>query len=51
MLAALARLERRRRVDAPAHQVLLDELHEAGEIDWSRAVADSSHVRAKGGAS
>jgi transposase len=32
------------------HQVLLDELHEAGEIDWSRAVADSSHVRAKGGA-
>ena len=33
------------------HQVLLDELHEAGEIDWSRAVADSSHVRAKGGAS
>lgn len=33
------------------HQVLLDELHEAGEIDWSRAVVDSSHVRAKGGAS
>ena len=32
------------------HQVLLDELHEAGEIDWSRAAADSSHVRAKGGA-
>jgi hypothetical protein len=32
------------------HQVLLDELHEAGEVDWSRAVADSSHVRAKGGA-
>jgi transposase len=33
------------------HQVLLDELHAAGEIDWSRAVVDSSHVRAKGGAS
>jgi transposase len=33
------------------HRVLLDELHEAGEIDWSRAAADSSHVRAKGGAS
>jgi transposase len=33
------------------HQVLLDECHEAGEIDWSRAVVDSSHVRAKGGAS
>jgi transposase len=31
------------------HQVLLDELHAAGEIDWSRAVVDSSHVRAKGG--
>jgi hypothetical protein len=30
--------------------VLLDELHDAGEIDWSRAVIDSSHVRAKGGA-
>jgi transposase len=30
------------------HQVLLDE-HEAGEIDWSRAAVDSSHVRAKGG--
>jgi transposase len=33
------------------HHVLLDELHEAGEVDWSRAAADSSHVRAKGGAS
>jgi transposase len=33
------------------HQVLLDELHEAGEIDWSRAAVDSSHVRAQGGAS
>ena len=33
------------------HQVLLDELDDAGQIDWSRAVVDSSHVRAKGGAS
>lgn len=32
------------------HQVLLDELHEARQIDWSRAAVDSSHVRAKGGA-
>lgn len=32
------------------HHVLLDELQDAGEIDWSRAVVDSSHVRAKGGA-
>lgn len=32
------------------HRVLLDELHEAGQIDWSRAAVDSSHVRAKGGA-
>ena len=28
------------------HQVLLGRLHEAGEIDWSRAIADSSHIRA-----
>lgn len=33
------------------HQVLLDELQDAGQIDWSRAVVDSSHIRAKGGAS
>lgn len=32
------------------HQVLLDELQDAGQLDWSRAVVDSSHVRAKGGA-
>lgn len=32
------------------HQVLLDELQDAGVLDWSRAVVDSSHVRAKGGA-
>jgi transposase len=28
------------------HQVLLQELHTAGKLDWSRAVVDSSHVRA-----
>ncbi len=33
------------------HHVLLDELHESGQIDWSQAAVDSSHVRAKGGAS
>ncbi|MEW1841554.1 IS5 family transposase [Nonomuraea angiospora] len=32
------------------HQVLLAELHAAGQLDWSKAVIDSSHVRAlKGG--
>ncbi|HME02806.1 MAG TPA: IS5 family transposase [Solirubrobacteraceae bacterium] len=31
------------------HQVLLDELHDVDQLDWSRAVVDSSHVRAKGG--
>src|SRR3954453_20350712 len=30
--------------------LLLAELHAAGEIEWSRAVADSSHVQAKKGA-
>ena len=29
------------------HEVLLAELHAAGEIEWSRAVADGSHVQAK----
>jgi transposase len=29
------------------HQLLLAELHAADRIDWSRAVADGSHVRAK----
>ena len=28
------------------HRLLLDELNAAGEIDWSRAVADASHIRA-----
>src|SRR5688572_944626 len=33
------------------HEVLLAKLHEADRIDWSRAVIDSSHIRAVGGAS
>ena len=32
------------------HELLLAELHAAGELDWSRAVADSSHLQAKKGA-
>jgi transposase len=32
------------------HGLLLDRLRAAGEIEWSRAVADSSHVQAKKGA-
>jgi transposase len=32
------------------HELLLAELHAAGEIEWARAVADSSHVQAKKGA-
>src|SRR6266487_2956792 len=35
---------------ARLHELLLAELHAAGEIDWSRAVADSSHLQAKKGA-
>jgi hypothetical protein len=32
------------------HEALLAELNAAGALDWSRAVIDSSHVRAlKGG--
>ncbi|GAA4363992.1 hypothetical protein GCM10023088_07680 [Actinomadura verrucosospora] len=32
------------------HRLLLEELHAAGQLDWSRAMIDSSHVRAlKGG--
>lgn len=27
-------------------QILLQELHQAGKLDWSRAVIDSCHVRA-----
>ena len=32
------------------HAQLLAELRAAGELEWSRAVADSSHVQAKKGA-
>ena len=32
------------------HALLLARLRAAGEIEWSRAVADSSHVQAKKGA-
>ena len=32
------------------HGLLLAELRAAGEIEWARAVADSSHVQAKKGA-
>lgn len=32
------------------HALLLRELRAAGEIDWERAVVDSSHVQAKKGA-
>jgi transposase len=32
------------------HEELLARLHAADRIDWSRAVIDSSHVRAVGGA-
>jgi hypothetical protein len=32
------------------HESLLAELHAAGALDWSKAVIDSSHIRAlKGG--
>jgi len=32
------------------HELLLARLRAAGELEWSRAVADSSHVQAKKGA-
>src|SRR5215210_7998233 len=32
------------------HELLLARLHAAGEIEWSRAVVDASHVQAKKGA-
>ncbi|GGV38132.1 hypothetical protein GCM10010495_64270 [Kitasatospora herbaricolor] len=31
------------------HRILLAELNAAGELDWSRACVDASHVRAKKG--
>ncbi|MER7554468.1 transposase [Streptomyces anulatus] len=32
------------------HRVMLAELNAAGELDWSRACVDGSHIRAKKGA-
>ncbi|MFF3261373.1 IS5 family transposase, partial [Streptomyces sp. NPDC002932] len=32
------------------HRVLLAEMNAAGELDWSRACVDGSHIRAKKGA-
>ena len=32
------------------HRLLLSRLHAAGEIEWSRAVVDGSHIQAKKGA-
>lgn len=32
------------------HQVVLTELHQAGKLDWSRAVIDGSHRQARRGA-
>ena len=40
----------RARVWERLHALLLAELRAAGELEWSRAVADSSHVQAKGAA-
>ncbi|WP_371628686.1 IS5 family transposase [Streptomyces sp. NBC_00341] len=49
MLATAAGLERGRRLAALARSALA-ELNAAARLDWSRAVVDSSHVRAvKGG--
>ncbi|MET7885443.1 transposase [Streptomyces avermitilis] len=31
------------------HRILLAKLHAAGELDWTRACVDGSHVRAKKG--
>ena len=40
----------RARVWERLHALLLSELRAAGQLEWSRAVADSSHVQAKKGA-
>jgi hypothetical protein len=48
-LPADGRVAASRRVGAPA-RLLLAELRAATEIEWSRAVPDSSHVQAKKGA-
>jgi hypothetical protein len=34
---------------AALHRVLLERLHAAGELDWSRTALDSAAVPAKGG--
>ena len=46
------RLEEWQRADVweRLHALLLARLHAAGELDWSRAIADSSQVQAKKGA-
>ena len=33
------------------HELLLAELHAADQLEWERAIADSSHLQAKKGAS
>ncbi|GGT47265.1 hypothetical protein GCM10014713_46700 [Streptomyces purpureus] len=45
------RLDRWQRAGAfeQLHRVLLAELNAAGELDWSRACVDGSHIRAKKG--
>ena len=39
----------KRGIWAKLHQLFLSALHCAGQIDWSRAVVDSTYVRAVGG--
>ncbi|MFI6466212.1 transposase [Streptomyces sp. NPDC050538] len=43
------RLDRWQQADVfdQLHRVLLAELNAAGELDWSRACVDGSHIRAK----
>ncbi len=45
------RLERGQQADVfdQLHRILLAELNAAGELDWSRACVDGSHIRAKKG--
>ena len=50
LLAAAAGLARGRACGSSCTRLLLAELNAAGALDWSRAVIDSSHLRAlKGG--
>jgi transposase len=39
------------RVWEKLHELLLAELHAADQLEWERAIADSSHLQAKKGAS